>query len=58
MLAKHKELDGQMEFVVLEELVPADHLLRKIKAAIKFDKIRPATRITSLLDFSIILLHK
>ena len=39
MLVKHKELDGQMEFVVLEELVPANHLLRKIKAAIKFDKI-------------------
>lgn len=39
MLVKHKELNGQVEFVVLEEMVPANHLLRKIKAAINFEKI-------------------
>ncbi|SFM97419.1 Transposase domain, partial [Halopseudomonas pachastrellae] len=33
-----------LEMVTLEELVPADHLLRKIAQHIDFEFIRPATQ--------------
>ena len=39
MLVKNAENRGQLEFVSLEEMVPRDHLLRKIDAAIDFKKI-------------------
>lgn len=39
MLVKNAENRGQMEFVSLEEMVPQDHLLRKIDAAIDFKRI-------------------
>ena len=39
MLAKKAEDRGQLEFVNLENMVPQDHLLRKIDAAIDFKKI-------------------
>lgn len=39
MLAKNAENRGQLEFVSLETMVPQDHLLRKIEAAIDFKKI-------------------
>lgn len=39
MLVKNAENRGQLEFVSLESLVPQDHLLRKIDAAIDFKKI-------------------
>lgn len=39
MLSKEKEERNQMEFVCLEELVPQDHLLRKIDSAIDFTHI-------------------
>ena len=39
MLVKKAEDRGQLEFVNLENMVPQDHLLRKIDAAIDFKKI-------------------
>ena len=36
---KKAEDRGQLEFVNLENMVPQDHLLRKIDAAIDFKKI-------------------
>ena len=39
MLVKKAEDRGQLEFVNLENIVPQDHLLRKIDAAIDFKKI-------------------
>ena len=39
MLAKRAENRGQLEFVSLESIVPQEHLLRKIDAAIDFKKI-------------------
>ena len=39
MLVKNAENRGQMEFVSLEDMVPQDHLLRKIDAAIDFRRI-------------------
>ena len=39
MLVKNAENRGQLEFVSLENMVPQDHLLRKIDAAIDFKKI-------------------
>ena len=39
MLVKKAEDRGQLEFVNLENMVPQDHLLRKINAAIDFKKI-------------------
>ena len=39
MLVKNTENRGQLEFVSLESMVPQDHLLRKIDAAIDFKKI-------------------
>ena len=39
MLTKDIENRGQVEFVSLEQMVPADHLLRQIDAAIDFHKI-------------------
>ena len=39
MLVKNAENRSQMEFVSLEEMVPQDHLLRKIDAAIDFNKL-------------------
>ena len=39
MLVKNAENRGQLEFVSLEEMVPQNHLLRKIDAAIDFKKI-------------------
>lgn len=39
MLTKNVENRNQVEFVRLEQMVPADHLLRHIDAAIDFNKI-------------------
>lgn len=39
VLTKNVENRNQIEFVSLEEMVPADHLLRQIDAAIDFNKI-------------------
>ena len=39
MLQKEKKERNQLEFVSIEELVPEDHLLRKIDAAVDFNKI-------------------
>ena len=39
VLPKNIENRGQVEFVSLEQMVPADHLLRQIDAAIDFHKI-------------------
>ena len=39
VLTKNTENRGQVEFVSLEQMVPADHLLRQIDAAINFNKI-------------------
>ena len=40
MLKKRYETQPQMEFVSIEQLVPRDHLLRKIHKTISFDFIR------------------
>jgi transposase len=40
MLKKRYETQPQMEFVSIEQLVPREHLLRKIHKAISFDFIR------------------
>ena len=40
MLREHDNNQIGMEFVSIEELVPQDHLLRKIERAIDFDFIR------------------
>jgi transposase len=40
MLQERQPKQGLMEFVYLEDLIPEDHLLRKIKKHIKFDFIR------------------
>ena len=39
MISKHVKKEPQMQLVSLEQLVPKDHLLRKIDAAIDFDFI-------------------
>lgn len=39
MLKKNKEIVQTIEIVSLEELVPKDHILRKIDAAVDFNKI-------------------
>ena len=39
MLSKKKEERGQYEMICIEEMVPEDHLLRKIEAAIDFSHI-------------------
>lgn len=39
VLTKNVENRNQIESVSLEEMVPADHLLRQIDAAIDFNKI-------------------
>ncbi|MBQ5311891.1 MAG: IS5/IS1182 family transposase, partial [Oscillospiraceae bacterium] len=39
MLEKNKSERDQLEFVCLETMVPEDHLLRKIEAAVDFNKI-------------------
>ena len=39
MLTKNIENRNQVEFVSLEQMVPANHLLRQIDAAIDFDRI-------------------
>ena len=39
MLEKNKKDLSQMELVSVEDFVPKDHLLRKINAAVDFDKI-------------------
>ena len=39
VLTKNIENRNQVEFVSLEEMVPADHLLRQIDAAIDFNKV-------------------
>ena len=39
MLVKNAENRWQLEFVSLENMVPQEHLLRKIDAAIDFKKI-------------------
>lgn len=38
-MVKNAENRSQMEFVSLEEMVPQNHLLRKIDAAIDFNKL-------------------
>lgn len=40
MLKKRNETQTQMEFVSIDELVPKDHLLRKIHKAVPFEFIR------------------
>ena len=40
MINKRKESQNQMEVVMLEQLVPQDHLLRKIDKYIDFSFIR------------------
>ena len=39
VLTKNIENRNQVEFVSLEQMVPANHLLRQIDAAIDFDRI-------------------
>ena len=39
MLQKDKKERNQLEFVSIEALVPEEHLLRKIDAAVDFNKI-------------------
>ena len=39
MLTKNIENRNQVEFVSLEQMVPKDHLLRQIDAAIDFNKV-------------------
>ena len=39
MLSKYKEQREQLEFICTESFVTADHLLRKIEAAVDFEKI-------------------
>lgn len=43
MLRSNKEKQHELEFVCIEELVPEDHLLRKVDKHIDFitDKVRP-----------------
>jgi transposase len=44
MLTKPEPVQNEMETVVLEELVPADHLLRKIRKVIDFSFIYEKTK--------------
>ena len=39
MISKNGKREPQMQIVSLEQLVPEDHLLRKIDAAVDFDFI-------------------
>ena len=39
MISKNGKKEPQMQIVSLEQLVPEDHLLRKIDAAVDFDFI-------------------
>ena len=45
MVNKRKEAQSEIEVVMLEELVPQDHLLRKIDKYIDFSFIRDLTRV-------------
>ncbi len=44
MLTKSEPVQNEMETVILEELVPADHLLRKIRKTIDFSFIYEKTK--------------
>ena len=44
MINERKEAQSEIEVVMLEELVPQDHLLRKIDKYIDFSFIRDLTR--------------
>ena len=44
MINERKEAQNEIEVVMLEELVPQDHLLRKIDKYIDFSFIRDLTR--------------
>ena len=44
MVIERKEAQSEIELVMLEELVPQDHLLRKIDKYIDFSFIRDLTR--------------
>ena len=39
MLERGKKDREQVEFVVIDELVPREHLLRKIDAAVDFERL-------------------
>ena len=45
MINERKEAQNEIEVVMLEELVPQDHLLRKIDKYIDFSFIRDLTRV-------------
>ena len=45
MINERKEAQNEIEVVMLEELVPQDHLLRKIDKYIDFSLIRDLTRV-------------
>lgn len=45
MINERKEAQSEIEVVMLEQLVPQDHLLRKIDKYIDFSFIRDLTRI-------------
>ena len=44
MINERREAQNEMEVVMLEQLVPQDHLLRKIDKYIDFSFIRDLTR--------------
>jgi len=44
MFQKHESSQSQMEFICIEDLVPSDHLLRKVERHIKFSFIYEKTR--------------
>lgn len=50
MLPQHRDTQSEMEFVSIEELVPEEHLLRKVDRAIDFEFIRDRVKDLYCLD--------
>lgn len=50
MLPKNRDTQSEMEFVSIEELVPREHLLRKVDQAIDFEFIRDRVKDLYCLD--------
>jgi transposase len=44
MLLKQREQQGEMEFISIDELVPEEHLVRKVDKAVDFEFIREKVR--------------
>jgi hypothetical protein len=57
MLSKHKSIQrDQIEMIALDELVPANHLVRKLEVAIDFSFIYPLVKDLKRFPWNLFLL--